>query len=256
MKKIICLILVSVVTMSCGKRRTYFVLGTPGVTGQNGVSAGLDIEDLQAGSPCSTGGLRLTSFRDTNDNGLLESGESVVAIKTVCNGVAGQDGASASVTVQSVAAGFDCPTGGYTITSSSSQTVALLCNGLNGANGAQGIAGVQGIPGLQGPAGPQGPNGNNGNNGSQGAQGAQGAQGNNGSNGSNGSAGTSVTPVKFCSNDNTSFPEYGLMVGDKLFAVYWGTTPGSPNAKQAFLALITPGNYQSTGGNNCSFTIN
>jgi hypothetical protein len=45
------------------------------------------------------------------------------------------------------------------------------------------------------------------------------------------------------------------MVENDLFAVYWGTTPASPNKPQAFLTKLVAGNYMSTGGNNCLFTI-
>jgi hypothetical protein len=77
----------------------------------------------------------------------------------------------------------------------------------------------------------------------------------NGLNGLNGANGTIVQPVKFCSTDNSAFPEYGVMIGDELFAVYWGTTPGSPSTSQAFLTKLVAGNYRSTGGNNCLFSI-
>lgn len=77
-----------------------------------------------------------------------------------------------------------------------------------------------------------------------------------GANGSVGANGTSIIPVKFCQNDNSLFAEYGLMIGDELFAVYWGVTPGSPSVPQASLVKLIPGNYMSTGGDNCLFTIN
>ena len=92
-------------------------------------------------------------------------------------------------------------------------------NDFNGLNGEHGLPGVQGIPGLAG------------------------------------SSGTIVTPVKFCVTDSSTFPEYGLMIGEELFAVYWGSTPASPSTPQAFLTKLVAGNYMSTGGNNCLFTI-
>jgi hypothetical protein len=82
-----------------------------------------------------------------------------------------------------------------------------------------------------------------------------GTNGTNGANGTNGTNGTMVTPVKFCSSDNSTFPEYGLMIGNDLYAVYWGSAPASPHRSQAFLTKLVAGNYQSTGGNNCLFTI-
>lgn len=69
--------------------------------------------------------------------------------------------------------------------------------------------------------------------GSDGIDGTNGTNGTNETNGTNGTNGTIVTPVKFCSNDNSTFPEYGLMIGSDLYAVYWGTTPASPNKPQA-----------------------
>jgi hypothetical protein len=84
--------------------------------------------------------------------------------------------------------------------------------------------------------------------------GLNGVNGLDGTNGLNGADGTAVTPIKFCNDDHTKYPEYGLLIDDKLFAVYWGATPASKNS-QAFLAEITPGTYKSTGGNNCTFTI-
>jgi hypothetical protein len=77
----------------------------------------------------------------------------------------------------------------------------------------------------------------------------------NGLNGVQGIAGTLVTPVKFCSTDNSTFAEYGLIIGDDLFAVYWGVTPASPKVAQASLVKLVSGNYMSTGGSNCLFTI-
>jgi hypothetical protein len=58
-----------------------------------------------------------------------------------------------------------------------------------------------------------------------------------------------------CAADNSTFPEYGPMIGEKLFAVYFGSTPASPSTPQAFLTKLVAGNYMSTGGNNRLFTI-
>lgn len=80
-----------------------------------------------------------------------------------------------------------------------------------------------------------------------GARGLQGPAGDNGS---------QVTPVKFCTSDPSRFPEYGLRIGNDLFAVYWGTAPYSPYANTAFLAKVVPGAYRSTGGNGCYFWVN
>ena len=145
-------------------------------------------------------------------------------VKALCyglngsNGTNGTNGTSGSITLESVASSATCPSGGVKITSTSSSGLEV-CNGVNGLNGEHGLPGVQGIPGLAD------------------------------------SSGTIVTPVKFCATDNSTFPEYGLMIGEELFAVYWGSTPASPSTPQAFLTKLVAGNYMSTGGNNCLFTI-
>jgi hypothetical protein len=76
-----------------------------------------------------------------------------------------------------------------------------------------------------------------------------------GSTGPSGAAGTSITTIKFCNDDTSTFPEYGIIIGTQIYAVYYGSTPSS-SAPEAFLALIVPGNYRSTGGNGCAFTVN
>jgi hypothetical protein len=65
-----------------------------------------------------------------------------------------------------------------------------------------------------------------------------------------------VTVVQFCADDTSQFPEYGLVIGGSIYAVYWGSTPASGGAAQAFLARVVPGAYYSTGGNGCSFVVN
>lgn len=90
------------------------------------------------------------------------------------------------------------------------------------------LRGEKGDPGEIGPVGPQGP------------------------------AGTpvsSIEQVRLCYDDTSSYPEYALKIDSQLYAVYWGTTPTSNGQKQAFLALIIPGTYQSTGGNGCQFRV-
>jgi hypothetical protein len=79
-----------------------------------------------------------------------------------------------------------------------------------------------------------------------------GVNGQNGNNGNNGIDGTVITSIKFCPNipDTypSSFPEYGVCMNNQLYAVYW-------NGSQAFLALLTPGNYSSTSPQGCSFHV-
>jgi hypothetical protein len=245
MKTLLC-VLCLVTIVSCGKNGKN---GKNGVDGLNGtsmdayfasaVSNGIDFRDIEPGLACANGGLQLITFKDRNTDGELQDEEAIIRIKSICNGTNGTNGSNASMSVDSFASSSTCPNGGVKISSSSSYPVEV-CNGADGLNGEQGVPGVQGLPGLAGPMGPQGP------------QGAAGAAGQNGTNGKDGS---SITPVKFCVDDQSKHPEYGLMIGSDLFAVYWGTTPASPSVPQAFLTKLIAGNYQSTGGNNCLFSI-
>lgn len=130
--------------------------------------------------------------------------------------------------------------------------------GPQGPIGLTGEQGVQGIPGLQGPEGPVGATGVQGVQGIPGLDGADGEPGQDGSNGVdgvNGHDGSSITTIKFCNDDTSTFPEYGVVIGQNIYAVYWGTVPFSPHQNQAFLTLIRPGTYVSTGGNGCAFTV-
>jgi hypothetical protein len=214
------------VLVSCGRN---------GKDGSNGVGVtaalvntegpiSVDFADIVPGLACASGGISIFTFHDNDSDGVLSPDESVVKVKALCNGINGSNGTNGtngtneSITLESLASSPACPSGGVKITSSSASAVEV-CNGVNGLNGEQGLPGVQGIPGLAG------------------------------------SSGTIVTPVKFCATDNSTFPEYGLMIGEELFAVYWGSTPASPSTPQAFLTKLVAGNYMSTGGNNCLFTI-
>lgn len=100
-----------------------------------------------------------------------------------------------------------------------------------------------GTPGATGQTGPSGPRGVAGPSGAQGPAGPSGLPG------------SSVTAVRLCADSTSAFPEYGVRIGDGLYAVYWGPLNGD-NASQAFLAQLTPGAYESTNGTGCTFTVN
>ena len=245
--------------VSCGKNGVNGTNGLDGTStlGLSAESTGVDFADINPGLACANGGISIYTFHDSNSDGTLDNDESIIKVKALCNGINGingingtngangtngtngTNGVNASITLESVLSSATCPNGGVRFTSGSSAPVEV-CNGINGINGEQGLTGMQGIPGLAG---------SNGTNGTDGTDGVDGA------NGTNGTNGTIVTPVKFCSSDNSTFPEYGLMIGNDLYAVYWGSTPASPHHSQAFLTKLVAGNYQSTGGNNCLFTI-
>ena len=219
-------IIVSLLSLtSCGKNGEDGKDGVGStILGINSVSTGIDITDIDPGLACANGGVSVYTFIDDNSDGVFGSGEEILKIKSLCHGLNGSNGTNGSISLESVSSSSVCPNGGVKISSSSSSS-AEVCNGANGLNGEQGLPGIQGIPGLAG------------------------------SNGANGSDGTVVTPVKFCERDNSTFPEYGLIIGDELFAVYWGSTPASPKTPQAFLTKLVAGDYMSTGGNNCLFTV-
>lgn len=243
-------IIILITIAGCGKNGTNGVSGMDGATivGLNGISNGVDFTDILPGLACANGGVSIFTFRDIDADGLMSAGEDIIKVKALChglngtngingqNGINGTDGTNASISLESIANSAKCPAGGIKINSSTSAAVEV-CNGINGLNGEQGIPGVQGIPGLAG---------SNGTNGSNGADGKDGV---------NGTNGTSILPVRFCEKDDSKFPEYGLLIGEDLFAVYWGTTPASPNTAQAFLTKLVPGDYMSTGGNNCLFSV-
>lgn len=185
-------------------------------------------------------------------------------------GKAGTNGASASVEVTDVAPGTACFSGGLAIstyTNSILTQTKVVCNGINGNAGADGQDGSNGSNGTSASVSleniaPGSVCANGGTRISSSTSinsqvicnGTNGLAGIDGENGTDGAAGTLVLPVKFCTSDNSNYPEYGLLIGSDLYAVYWGSTPSSSSA-QAFLTKLTPGNYQSTGGNNCQFTI-
>lgn len=220
----------------CGKPGLPGAAGAPGASGakgDQGYGAGV-LAEAVAGLCGATDGVRITTFQDKNNNGLKELDESINAVTSVCNGSNGHDGSNgsngqngtSSTTSISLVAPSCGAAGGYTMTvvNGSVSSSYPICNGNQG---------IQGSPGLQG---------------------IPGTNGTNGANGLDGKNGSTVTPVKFCKDDKSTYPEYGLYIDGRLFAVYWGSTPAS-SASQAFLAEILPGSYKSTGGNNCAFTI-
>lgn len=102
------------------------------------------------------------------------------------------------------------------------------------------------IPGPRGLSGDQGNSGDKGDKGDQGNQGVQGPVG---------PGATPLPPapeqttlVKLCADDSSTFPEYGLCIDEELYAVYW-------SGSYAFLAKIIVGNYMSTNGTGCHFTV-
>jgi hypothetical protein len=152
--------------------------------------------------------------------------------------------------------------------------------GIQGESGTIGASGKNGqsIVGPQGEVGPSGTSGSsakpctvaetsggasvtcngnsvNINNGLNGESGPSGSVGATGPAGPSGATGASVTAVRLCADSTSAFPEYGVQIGGALYAVYFGVLNGEAQP-QAFLAQLTQGNYESTNGSGCLFTVN
>jgi hypothetical protein len=123
--------------------------GINGTNGTNGLNALVKTTLEPAGANCATGGTKVETGLDANNNGVLDLAEINAAQTTyVCNGL----------------------------------------QGTQGTQGLTGPAGVAGPTGLTGVAGPQGLPGTNGAVGATGLTGPAGAAGTNGINGTNGTA--------------------------------------------------------------------
>lgn len=189
--------------------------GEQGVAGAQGYGAGILSRPATTCAADANGGTQFTTFVDKNNNAELDTDETVTSISVVCGGLAGHDGRAGESSRITV----------NLATASQCPAGGYVYTSQNGndvpttipvCNGTQGLQGLQGVAGAPG---------------------------------------SSVTPVKFCASDNSAFPEYGLLIGNDLFAVYWGTAPYSPHASTAFLAKVIPGSYRSTGGNGCYFQV-
>lgn len=113
--------------------------GNDGKDGTNGVGAGIIVKPALT-SACIAGGINVTSFVDTNNNGSLDSNESITSVSTVCNGVDGNDGESSQITATK-ATPTQCSNGGVVYTTStdfSDPVSTVICNGIDGANGSNG----------------------------------------------------------------------------------------------------------------------
>ena len=143
-------------------------IGVAGSNGLNGQNALVKTTIENAGANCITGGVKVESGLDANNNGILDAAEVNALLTTfVCNGPAGAQGIQGLPGTNGTngAVGATGPTG---------------LTGPAGAQGIQGVAGPAGpigLTGLTGPAGPTGSQGIQGLTGSTGPSGAQGIQG-------------------------------------------------------------------------------
>ncbi len=110
-----------------------------GATGSQGFGAGIVVENANTQS-CPAGGSLIRSFIDKNNDSQQQQDEPTTSVSTVCNGVAGTDGAdgkSVSLSV-TLANASQCPNGGAVYTSTNSgdenETVSVVCNGQNASS--------------------------------------------------------------------------------------------------------------------------
>jgi hypothetical protein len=126
-----------------------------GATGAQGIGAGISAKPALAAS-CAAGGIVVTTFIDSNNNGILDTAETVTSSSTLCNGLAGLsgangsngtngvDGSSAHITT-TAATTLQCPAGGAvykTWTDVTQPVFTVVCNGANGTNGTNGANGT------------------------------------------------------------------------------------------------------------------
>jgi hypothetical protein len=152
-------------------------MGTAGTNGQNAlVKTTLEL----AGANCTTGGIKVETGLDANNNGLLDAVEINTLLTTyVCNGAIGSQGIQ----------GLTGPVGPQGIQGLTGPTGLTGAQGIQGLIGLTGPAGAQGIQGVAGPTGATGPTGLTGLTGPAGAQGIQGVAGPTGATGSTGLTG-------------------------------------------------------------------
>jgi hypothetical protein len=173
-------------------------IGAAGSNGLNGQNALVKTTLEPAGANCLTGGVKVESGLDANNNGILDAAEVNALLTTfVCNGLTGPSGAQGTQGLTG-ATGLTGPTGPQGANGSAGIQGLPGPIGATGAQGATGATGSTGATGLTGPAGPQGPIGLTGPTGTNGATGpigltgpagAQGIQGLPGTNGTNGATG-------------------------------------------------------------------
>lgn len=243
------------VSVLLGTDKTYICNGINGNVGPQG-PAGIDAEVIKITSvnvtaSCGyvngvgTEGVWVRFWVDRDNDTWIGPGE-VLSSYTVCNGknVALSDATSAQ-----------CPNGGVKLDVPGS--TKYICNGLKGETGSVGSLGPKGEDGKSayeialdnGFVGTElewltSLHGNTGLTGPQGPIGPQGPAG---------TAGVGNTSaIQLCPGDSATYPEYGLVIGNSVYAVYYGVVNGSI---QAFLAKLSPGSYATTNGPTCNFTV-
>lgn len=132
--------------------------GTNGQDGSNGLLALVQTTTIDAGAECPSGGVRIDSGIDINENGSLDAAE-IQQTSFVCNGADGQDGQdgqdgndglSALIRTELQSPGAICPAGGISVLSGidinrngqldagEETQSSYLCHGVAGQDGGDG----------------------------------------------------------------------------------------------------------------------
>jgi hypothetical protein len=119
----------------------------------DGKNSLLDLMIEQAGENCSTGGYKIISGLDLNNNGSIDENE-IQNTEYICNGDDGSNGANSLLNVIPETVGENCSSGGYKIISgidlNNNNTLdeneilntEYICNGDNGINGISSLINV------------------------------------------------------------------------------------------------------------------
>lgn len=205
--------------------------GDSGVAGQDGYSIVSD--SAYDSTLCgSVGGNTVMFAQDTNRNGILDCEDSLQNQFVVCDGMKGDKGDN-GLDGQNGANGIGCTVSKVgtvaTVTCDGSSVVVNDgTNGTNGTNGTDGRDGAAGLPGLPG---------------------------------------TIVEIVELCPDSNVAFKEIALKIApNKLIAFFQQTSSITVNAPggqtsvlnnlKGRLVVLTNGNYQTTDGSGCNFSVN
>ena len=205
--------------------------GPQGVQGQIGVPG----EDGATGAAGTNGTSCILS--EVEDGAKITCADKTITIRNGIQGIQGIQGAQGE-TGTAGAQGEQGEKG-------NTGAVGTSCTVFQTTEGADIICGetkASVAHGEQGPTGPQG---------SQGIAGRDGTDGVDGKDGAPGLPGSSITPVIPCPNKSGSFPEVLLCIDNKLYAVFVET--GS--TKTVRYSQIPAGNYQTTDGRSCNFTV-
>ncbi|WP_075603736.1 DUF7151 family protein [Saccharicrinis aurantiacus] len=120
--------------------------GDQGETGPMGSISLINIENEIAGNNCSSGGFKIETGVDINNNGVLDDNE-IQSTEYICNGNNGSDGMKSLVNFTEELAGDNCSSGGYRIDlgidinnngvldDNEIQSTEYICNGNNGSDG-------------------------------------------------------------------------------------------------------------------------